>query len=432
MSTTDLESLLAKARAEAAAATSTTTTTSEAKPDAPSIDDVLADSPAPSTLPAPSAFPVELEALERAQDDQALNGPVSDETKTDTSKVDSILTDAGPTTPAMPAPEPKTEKPVAKAEPITIDSNLVLSGTGTLAVHETLSKLLKRTGGPTFKVAALQSGYTAEFGALNFEETARLQASAVDAHASRVKLLRVVHGRVHEFSCGAIKFEDWLKLTAQGDYDTLLYGLYAATYPGENEFEVRCRHCGHENKVIVPVGSMARIEGAGVMDEIKRLLDPSSGYKGAITNSLVGRRVQRKLPETGIVVEITNPSLQDYLDGVQWFVQAQDRATGELPANLAGAETIRTLVMYVPRALIPMPGTNQYVELKGSAQLAQLIGKLSRADGQALVDAVDAEVKDLNVSYQLPAFNCGSCGKRNEDLVVDFETLLFFKLREKA
>jgi hypothetical protein len=334
--------------------------------------------------------------------------------------------------PVVAVEEAKAKSPAAVAVTVAVSDSSILSNAGTLALHEAMREALGGNETAAFKIAALQSGYTAEMGALAFEDISRIQASAVDAHAARIKLLRTLHARIQEFSCGQVKFQDWLKVTAQGDYDTLMYGLYAATYPGENEFDVRCRHCGHDNKVIVDVGQLARVESDDVYAEIRKLLDPKTDFKGAIQNSLVGRTVQRKLPQSGIIAEIRNPSIQDYLDGVQWFVNAQDRNTGALPTEIAGAEVIRTLTMYVPRLLVPAKGGSQYLPVDGQTERAQLIGRLPRADGQALTDAVDEETKKLEVSYSLPAYNCGACSKRNEDLFLDFEALLFIKLREKA
>jgi DNA-directed RNA polymerase subunit RPC12/RpoP len=325
---------------------------------------------------------------------------------------------------------PKVDAP--KALEVSVADTSILSGAGTLALHEALQAALGADKNPSFKIAALQSGYTAELGALAFEDISRIQASAVDAHAARMKLLRTLHSRIQQFSCGNIKFQDWLKVTAQGDYDTLMYGLYASTYPGENDFDVNCRHCGHQNKLTVDVGQLARVESDDVYAEIRKLLDPKTDFKGAIQNSLVGRTVQRKLPQSGIIAEIRNPSIQDYLDGVQWFVNMQDKNTGMLPSEIAGAEVIRTLTMYVQRLLVPVKGGAQYLPVENQLERSQLIGRLPRADGQALTDAVDAETKKLEVSYSLPAYNCAGCGKRNEDLFLDFEALLFIKLREKA
>jgi DNA-directed RNA polymerase subunit RPC12/RpoP len=347
--------------------------------------------------------------------------------------VESTVTHAAePTAPV--AETPKVEAaPAPKAVEVVLTDSMILDGAGSLAVHEALRVALGGTAkSAVFKIAALQSGYTAEIGALAFEDISRIQASAVDAHAARVKLLKTLHSRIQEFSCGPIKFQDWLKQTAQGDYDTLMYGLYAATYPGENEFDVRCRHCGHDNKISVEVGQLARVESNDVYGEIRKLLDPKTDFKGAIQNSLVGRTVQRKLPQSGIIVEIRNPSMQDYLDGVQWFVNAQDKTTGSLPPDIAGAEVIRTLTMYVPRILVPAPAGSNYLPVTDQGARANLIGRLPRADGQALTDAVDAESKRLEVSYTLPDYNCASCGKKNEELFLDFEALLFIKLREKV
>ena len=329
--------------------------------------------------------------------------------------------------------EEPTEAPKVSATAVefSISENAILTDIGALQIHEAIKAALNTSKTPVFKVAALQSGYTAEFGALAFEDINRLQASSVDAHAARMKLLRTLHSRIVQFSCGTIKFQDWLKQTAQGDYDTLMYGLYAATYPGENDFDTKCRHCGHDNKVTVDVNQLARVESDDVYGEIRKLLDPKTDFKGAIQNSLVGHSVQRKLPVTQIVFEIRNPSVQDYLDGVQWFVNQQDKTTGNLPPERAGSEIVRTLTMYVPKLYIPIPGTNNYAVITDQAERANIISKLNRADGDALTDAVNAENNKLEVSYSLPAYNCASCGKRNEDLFLDFEALLFIKLRTK-
>ena len=331
---------------------------------------------------------------------------------------------------AAPAPE---AAPVAiPAAAVAVAANDVVTDLGALQLFEAIKAATGDAAMSVFKVAALQSGYTAEMGALSFEDITRLQTASVDAYAARMKLLRTVYGRIKQFSCEHIKFQDWLKQTAQGDYDTLMYGLYAATYPGDNEFDVRCRHCGHENKLTANVGALARVAGDDVYGEIRKLLDPATDFRGAIQGSLVGHIVQRKLPKSGVIAEVRNPSMQDYLDNVQWFVQNQDRQTGNLPDQLAGSETVQTLTMYVPRLLVPIPGGSQYAAVSDKDQRASLIRRLSQADGRALVDAVDEQSKKLDVSYQLPDFNCRGCGKKNDELFLDFETLLFIKLREKA
>lgn len=319
-----------------------------------------------------------------------------------------------------------------KALEVSISEGSVLQGAGTMALFEAMKVALDNNAPAVFKVVALQSGYTAEMSALAFEDISRIQASSIDAHAARIKLLKTLHARVQEFSCGHVKFPDWLKITAQGDYETLMYGMYAATYPGENDFDVKCRHCGHDNKVTVDVGVIARVESDEVYGEIRKLLDPKTDFKGAISNSMVGHTVQRKLPRSGIIAELRNPSIQDYLDGVQWFAQAQDRNTGALPVDLAGAEVTRTLTMYVPRLLVPVPNTNNYLAVTDQAQRASIIGRLGQVDGEAITAAVDDETKRLEVSYSLPHYNCAACAKKNDELFLDFEALLFIRLREKV
>jgi hypothetical protein len=326
------------------------------------------------------------------------------------------------------------EPEVIITKTIDIDPSSIISDVSALSLHEAINfALRKEKKEPVFKVAALQSGYTAEITALGFSDITRIQASSLDQYAARVKLLRTLHSNITEFSCNKIPFQEWLSKTAQGDYDTLMYGLYAATYPGENEFDVKCQHCGHDNKVKVDVTQLARIENDNVYEQIRSLLDPKTNFKGAISESLVGRTVYRRLPESGFVAEIRNPSIQDYLDGVQWFVKVQDNKTGMLPDELAGAEVIRTLAMHVSKILVPVPGTDgKFYPVSGQAERSTLIGKLSNTDGKELTNAVDEESKLLQVSYTLPPYHCASCQKINEELYLDFEALLFIKLQEKV
>jgi hypothetical protein len=341
--------------------------------------------------------------------------------------------EAAPPAAAEPAPAPPMREPPPrpKATAASVDDSSVLTGAGTLALHAAMKAALGRGQSPVFKVVALASGYTAELAPLAFQEIARLQASAVDPHAARMKMLQVLHGRCTKFSCGQLRFNDWMKVTAQGDFDTLMYGMYAATYPGDNDFDVGCRYCGHSNKLVADVNTLARVASPDVYGEITKMLDPRTDFQGAIANSLVGREVQVELPDSKIVAAIHNPSMQEHMEGVQYYQGIIDRTTGLPPPARAGADTIRTMVLYTGRLLVPAPG-GKYFAVTTPDDKDSLIGRLSRADGTALADAIDEEVKKLSVSYQIPDFNCGGCGKRNTELALNFENLLFTKLQASA
>ena len=322
---------------------------------------------------------------------------------------------------------------------VVIPDNAILENAGALAIHEAIKAAKQRANAvsgrvPVFKVAALASGYTGEMTALNYEDIARLQSSSLDPYSARMKTLRTVYNRISNFSCGHMTFDNWRKQTADSDYNSLMYGLYAATYPGKNEFDVPCQHCSHVNKVIVDVNDMPRAEDPVIFGEqLSVLLDPNTDYKGALVNSLVGRRVQHRLPESGFIIEVTVPSIQDHLDGVQWFTQAVDRTTGMLPDDLVGSESIRAATMYINRILIPNPGNeSQFFPITDQGQRASIISDLSAKDSAAMDKAIIDSDKSINVAYSIPDFNCGRCGKRNSKLELDFEALLFTKLREKV
>ena len=119
-----------------------------------------------------------------------------------------------------PAPAPLQPTVTTSVAAVTIAANDVVTDLGALQLFEAIKAATGDSAMSVFKIAALQSGYTAEMGALSFEDITRLQTASVDAYAARMKLLRTVYGRIKQFSCEHIKFQDWLKQTAQGDYDT--------------------------------------------------------------------------------------------------------------------------------------------------------------------------------------------------------------------
>jgi hypothetical protein len=334
-----------------------------------------------------------------------------------------------------PADEARRAPAPPKARPVHIDESRVVSNAGTLKVMEAVKQAIaaSNSSGGSFKVVALQSGYAAELSPLSFQDIARLQSSALDPFTQRNRLLETLHGHITKFSCQPMDFQSWKRRTAQGDYDTLMYGLYAATYPGDNEFEVGCKHCGHLNKLVVDVNHLVRaIKREEVFDKIKQVLEPAFGdYAGPIVDSLVGRAVQVELPQSGIVAEVRNPSLEDQMIGAQYFNSIIDHKTGAPPDRLAGIEKIRTLVMYTGRMLIPAGG-GAYVGMSDADQKTALIGKLTQRDGEALSRAVEAEAERLLVEYEIPPFPCGACSKRNDKLALDFTQLLFIKLQESA
>ena len=397
--------------------------------------DLQAKLAAATTRPMPRPKPVAVKTQDVIDNITASEPAVEAESVQETSDANDMvmLPEAAPTAVKVNDAADEDASKADEAIEVTISDNSVLAGSGSLAIHEALKYALGGAMGksPVFKVAALQSAYTAEVGALAFEDISRIQASAVDAYAARMKLLRTIHSRVQTFSCGPIKFQDWLKLTSHGDYNTILYGLYAATYPGENEFDVNCGHCGRENKLTVNVNDLPRIMDSETFSQrLVVLLDPNVDHSSI--GSMVGKVVQRKLPESNIVAEVRNPSIQDYLDGVQWFTNANDKNTGMLPESLAGAEVIRALTMHVSRLLVPKPNSSQYLPVTDQAQRASIIGRMSRRDGEALAQAVASETKRLEVEYSIPEYNCPHCNKRNSNQLIDFEALLFMKLQGKA
>lgn len=290
------------------------------------------------------------------------------------------------------------------------------------------------SGVTTFKVIALQSGFSTEIAPLSFADTTYLTASVMDNYTLRKRVFKTLFDKMSNTSVQGMDFASFLANTASGDLDTLMYGLYGSTYPGNNEFELNCRKCGGSNKLAVNVNELPQaLDPDSAHHEIMKHIDPARKYLLATDIAAINKTYKRQLPESKIVVEIRMPTLQDQLDGAQWYSQAVDRETGMLPEANAGMEMLRVFNLHTKAIFLPVPGTdNKYYPVTDEHERLNAIRNLSNVDGRALSAAIDEITEKLAVNYRLPDYRCSHCQAVNGDLYIDFEAMLFTKLRAKA
>jgi len=332
--------------------------------------------------------------------------------------------DEAPAEPAAP-PEPELKAEILPAD-FQLDSRAAVSALEALSAIQNMTK-----DAPSFKVALLQSGFTVEVTPLHYRDMTRLLASSSDNYASQVRLLRTAHRQIVSWSCPPMDFDAFVDNCAHGDKETLLYGLYGATYPGDSEFDVPCKHCGHINKVRFGVSSIVRAEDPAVYGEIARLLDPSTDFKGAVQKSTVNDTRRVRLPG-GMIVTVQNPPLRVFLANLQRFAALNDPKTGQVRTEAEGLDSIISISMYIKEVHLPDPKGRGYISITDGAQKLDAISKLLGDDPAQLQLAIGKIVKELEVTYRMPAFNCAACTKVNDKMELSIEEVLFTKLQGRA
>ena len=82
-----------------------------------------------------------------------------------------------------------------------------------------------------YTVYALNSAYRADMSGLNYKEINGLRSNSLNSYEKRRKLFKTVYDKIQSMNLKSIpSFENFLKMTAIQDLDTLLFGIYSKTH----------------------------------------------------------------------------------------------------------------------------------------------------------------------------------------------------------
>ena len=303
--------------------------------------------------------------------------------------------------------------------------NLEVSGSseGRLRV---LASANKAEPAHTASVACLGAGYLARMGPLNMVEKKGLRTVDPDKpHLIQSKLYRSIYDHIVECSPPKPNFQKWLEITTLADVDTLLFGLYAATYRGRNRYPVRCPHCGHQNMVEASPAELVKVENDEVRDRVTRIARSAGTYEDLKEISLLGKQARVSLPEAKLVVTLSMPSLARHLD-VTRQVPREDME--EVYQHMVWIREIHVLDPVESKAA-GRPVFQSYNALK---DMVTLLAVNMRDDDEEikLYNEIESLADDTRVKYRVGGFNCAGigCGRGIEPTEVDLARSLFTRL----
>jgi hypothetical protein len=138
---------------------------------------------------------------------------------------------------------------------------------------DTFENIKELTLKPTFDVIALQSAYRLSFKSLNNDSIIKIRKVSGTAYETNRKMLLHIFNHIESMSIGKLTFDSWLKITSEKDFDTLVYGLYCATYPKEADYKINCPHCNKENTVKMSKESLIEVKDPKVFDVVRSIVD---------------------------------------------------------------------------------------------------------------------------------------------------------------
>ena len=312
------------------------------------------------------------------------------------------------------------------AKTIIDPSNIVVveGNKNIVEMQTSLNNLTLAATSPSYSVMALKSGYRAAMGALTNNDKAAMRNLSGSEIEQNEKLLRMVHRKIMENSTGErLSFEEWTSITAEADFETLLFGIYAATFPNETEYSVDCPKCAKANILKVrPEALIEAIDQEGTSNYIREVLDGYGKGREFMQNSELAKTTRVVLPESKIIVDVALSSLRGMLNTMSAARKLGNTYQAEL---VVLTKYIKGL--YVPNLEALRQGKVEYFSVSDLGQIIRVMAEnMSGKDLQELKKAIVKAESRYMVTYRLPKFTCAnsSCGHQI-DTSVDVTRLVF-------
>jgi len=290
-------------------------------------------------------------------------------------------------------------------------------------------------GNRMVEVVAVQSGYKCLVSALKQRElrTIGRVRDNQDTYAYRLSIYETLFKKLSRFSCGNLSFEQFLRTTTYPDSQTLFFGLYSATFPGENEYRIRCENnkcptgsfnipINNDTLICVPPGT-STIQN--IMQIIKGDTDPKEVMKNAYSRYI--RRVF--LDDNKKFVDFKIPSIYEFLQKA--YMQKKEEIIEEYSTDMYYAGFVNS-IGYLNVDEFSKTGRIEYFQIKDSREVDRFIADLSAEEKVEFDREAEAFLQECTVSYRIPKLRCPHCKHIMIQKELNMENLFFYVKSRKG
>lgn len=286
----------------------------------------------------------------------------------------------------------------------------------------------------TYEVVCIQSGYSVTLSSLTYKDILTITNASVSSYETRKNLFETIHKKIEKMSfCGKNKpkFEDWMKMTSYGDLETLLYGIYCATFQEKSTVSFDCPYCDEEVVATIDNSSLVQVEGN--KNELSKEINEISLHSDSIEKvsefSLVSTDENNKkrnikniiLPSSKFIFSLKLPTMHDVLNILK---TVDETVLGKLSAD------VFNMLLVIPFISVKKEN-GKYFSIGHKNDILHMIEELSVDDISVLKTAVYNLLEQKHIYYQINKQTCPNCKKDIFNIPLNIEDLLFFQISEK-
>lgn len=276
----------------------------------------------------------------------------------------------------------------------------------------------------SFMVVCCQSGYQASLVGLTLAEKNAINNSNLDMFESRKLLYKTVYNKIHSMNFKKPEFDEWLKITSFGDWNTLLFGIYCQTFIDDNDFDITCGKCRKVTPVTVNNQSLIEVRDKEVYEKIDEIISHVKSPEELIAISTVHKNERIMLPDSKIVIDIHTPTLYEHL---QLLSQSNPSTLQQYADTFSAMLFIKNLFMIDAKKSYTT-GVPNYYPVTSKPRILDILLKLSNNDGELLENAIESKLGKYQLEYRIHNVSCIHCQAKLPEIPLDIESILFTRI----
>lgn len=282
------------------------------------------------------------------------------------------------------------------------------------------------------RVPIVLSGYHAEIASFSHTDIISVARNLDDSDfVRRTELIcNAIYQHITTTSRGDLTYEEWIEVTKWPDIEPFFFGIYTATYPGENPYDITCETCKHEFMVSVNNDDLAFISSKLIRPNDLQVI--MAGSDAAIKQLPIWQKAnQDPIPHTlkgsRIYVAFKMPSIKEFIATIRAIQVTSAQGTGFVTENIEEPKNIEYKFLrvypYIDCVALPVVidvedettgKIRKEIRYRGTRDrlaIAGMINQLSQEDFDSLLDL--QEVIDLvnlrGLQFSIKAMECPNC-----------------------
>lgn len=294
------------------------------------------------------------------------------------------------------------------------------------------------------------SAYRCVLRPINWFDFIKLTApTSQNGSDNELKKWSVIYEHIKNPSIGQFKdFEDFMKKTKYQDRELLMWGLLVATADDEETLSITCGNPKCKKNIRIPYRprNIVHLDKEHIPDWYMDVHDASVGKEAIkVFDSVNSRRKRYKLPSTGIIVEINEPSAYEFVtqklplindlfkryrpDKEMTEVDMSDPSMAEFDYLSANALFVSAMTI-----IRNENGKEKEYRFTNWDDIEKIITTaLDTTDSGILLKLIEKSRSNVSpVSFRVENITCSSCGRHEEYIpITDIGNSLLFQVSRR-